>query len=264
MPKTIRIVSIGAGNIAHHFIPALHGIPCEISQVYSRNIKHANHLAHIVNAESIDKFSDIDHAADFYLIMVPDDAIASVVAELPQLNENQFVAHTSGATPSYKLKSLGPNYGAFYALQTFRINKTLNLSKTPFLIYGNDATSLRFFRTLARKLSSKVQEVNDKERLIYHLCAVLVNNYTNHLACIAKEILDQEELDSEVLSPIIKTTYNTILENDACENQTGPARRKDISLQRRHLRILDDNPEWQNLYKALSRSINKMYNENSK
>jgi len=79
----------------------------------------------------------------------------------------------------------------------------------------------------------------------------------------SKQILQGEELESNVLDPIIATTFSQIMKDNPCDLQTGPARRKDVSLQRRHLKLLDHKPEWQSLYKALSKSINKMYNEDN-
>jgi predicted short-subunit dehydrogenase-like oxidoreductase (DUF2520 family) len=265
MSKKIKIISIGAGNIAHHLIPALYNVaPCSIQQVYSRTLKNAAHLAHKVDAQAISKLDHIGSDADLYLIMVPDDDIKSVVDALPELEDSQILAHTSGATPSNTLKAISKNYGAFYPLQTFKKNIPVSIEHTPFLIYGNNSNTTRYLRSLARKISSKVSECNDKERLTYHLAAVFVNNFTNHMACVARRLLESEKLEVSVLQAIVETTCHRMINGDPCISQTGPAIREDIALQNRHLKLLETNPEWQALYQSVSQSIKTMYHENSK
>jgi hypothetical protein len=41
--------------------------------------------------------------------------------------------------------------------------------------------------------------------------------------------------------------------------QTGPARRGDAVTIEKHLELLAQNPDWQELYKAITTSIDKMY-----
>ena len=59
MAKPITIVSIGAGNIAHHLIPALAKLDCEIVQVYSRTLKSAKKLGKKVNSVATNKLEKL-------------------------------------------------------------------------------------------------------------------------------------------------------------------------------------------------------------
>ena len=170
--NTVSIVSIGSGNIAHHFIPALHKIGCDILQVYSRDIDNAQRLALKVNSKPCDTISNLIATADLYLIMVTDDAIASVLTQLPPLGPTQILAHTSGATPTLPLKKKSKNFGSFYALQSFKKNKKQDLSQLPFFILGNNIETTRRLRMLARQLSPSVTEVTDQDRLRYHLSLI--------------------------------------------------------------------------------------------
>lgn len=263
MPKKLKVVGIGAGNIASHLIPALHNIGCEITQTYSRKITKARLLAGKVGAKAVNALSKIRDDADFYLIMVSDDAIKEVTASLPSLGERQYLAHTSGSTPSTVLENKAALYGSFYALQSFQKNQALDLKETPFLVHGNTNSSLRFFRVLARKLSKNVTECNDADRLKYHMSAVFMNNFSNHLASVTQEILKASNLDPNIILPIAETTFNRILNEDPSVIQTGPARRGDIKTQKKHLKLLKDNPKWKAIYEAISKSITAQY-ENSK
>ena len=257
----ISIVSIGSGNIAHHFIPALHKIGCKIIQVYSRKQENAQRLAYKVEAKACTELDKINKEADLYLIMVSDDAIPEVITQLPTLGPTQILAHTSGATPTLPLKQKAVNIGSFYALHSFKKNIKKDLTEVPFLILGNNAETTRSLRMLARQLSPRVIEVTDKNRLRYHLAAVLINNFTNHLACLTNSFLDEHQLDPSILKPIVASTFDKILTQDPCKNQTGPAKRNDIEIEKKHLQLIQDKPYLIAIYKSLSQSIKKSSSE---
>jgi len=256
MSKEFNIVSIGAGNVANHLIPALYSIGCNISQVYSRDLRNARSLSRKVKAKAINSIEKLDADADLYLIMVHDDVIKDIVSELPVLNPNQFLAHTSGATPTNFLIKKADNYGSFYPLQSFKKGRDITLEEVPFLLHGSNPKTLRKFRMLARQLSPIVKEANDIERLKYHLSAVLLNNFTNHLACLTERYLSNEELDPKVLSPITSYTFSRITESlSVCDLQTGPAKRDDRTVIRKHLALIKEDKTLSDIYKVMTKSI---------
>jgi len=257
MPKSIKVVGIGAGNIAHHLLPALKSIGCDIEQVYSRKISNARILATELKCEAINKLSKVNPDADLYLIMVADDAIKEVAKALPNLTSKQYLAHTSGSSPITLLKNNAENFGSFYPLQSFKKTERSDINKVPFLVCGNNDAAQRFLRIVARKISGKVKECNDIERLKYHMSAVFINNFTNHLACISDNILAEANLDPSILKPITESTFDKILNGNPCKIQTGPASRNDIKLQKKHLLLLKDEPERKAIYKSISKSISK-------
>ena len=257
MPNLPTIVAIGAGNIASHIIPALARLGCDVKQVFSRQLFKARSLAHQVNAEGVDSISELVTNADWYILMVSDDGIQDVIVLLPELDNKSIICHTSGATDSDVLKNITDNYGSFYPLQSFKKGQELDLGKTPFLLNANNKETLRTMRVNARQISEHIFDVTDEERLRYHLAAVYVNNFTNHMACIADQILASNDLDSDVLRPIMESTFDKILNNNPCEIQTGPAVRNDIQLQRKHLKLIKDYEHWTKIYKTISDSISK-------
>ena len=138
------------------------------------------------------------------------------------------------------------------------------MQEVPFLVHGNNEMTTRFFRMLARQVSLKVTEANDHERLQYHLSAVILNNFSNHLACLTDRFLQDKKLDSSVLSPIRKTTYERILNSDPCAIQTGPAARGDEKVERAHLKLLESDETLQQIYQLLSQSIKDSLVETNK
>ncbi len=259
MPNSIKVTAIGSGNVAWHLTQALKDIGCKINQVYSRNKDNARRLAIHLDCDSTHIVKDLRMDSDLYLIMVSDDAISQVVDDLPMFYEDQIIAHTSGSVPSTILSKKSEHYGSFYPLQTFLKNQEVIISEVPFLVYGSTPSSLRFLRMTATQLSTKVSEINDVERLQYHLSAVFINNFINHIACISDQYLSDNKLDPSFLEPLMKTTFDKILKGNTCHNQTGPARRDDIKLMAKHIKLLNNNPEWKNIYESISDSISEKY-----
>lgn len=255
MPDKLKIVALGSGNLAHHLVPALRDIDCHITQVYSRDISRAKSLAHLVEADAIDDITHLDTEADVYIIMIKDDALESFVDQLPCFNASQTLAHTAGAKAIDILGMRAINYGSFYPLQTFKKNQAMDMSKVPFFINGNNATATANLRIIARMISSKVEVYSDYERMKYHLAAVFVNNFNNHLACLTQNFLESNGLKFEHLKAIIKTGNEKILQMQACQSQTGPAVREDHLLMEKHLEIIKDDKQLSDIYKIISKSI---------
>ena len=63
----MKVVSMGAGNVATHLIGELHKNSFEIVQVYSRTEKSAEILANEVNAMPVTDLRAIVKDADLYI-----------------------------------------------------------------------------------------------------------------------------------------------------------------------------------------------------
>ena len=78
-----RVVIIGSGNVATSLA---HGLAacCEVAQIYSRQLSHAQALATAVGCSDVtDDLLSLVPDADAYIIAVRDDAIAEVIAATP-------------------------------------------------------------------------------------------------------------------------------------------------------------------------------------
>ncbi len=259
MPKSIKVTSIGAGNFASHIIPGLYKVGCDIRQVFSRRMDNALSLGLKVKAQAVNDLSLIDDSADIYLIMSADDAIGDILDLIGADLSDKIIAHSSGSMGTKILSKKTKKYGSFYALQSFRKGSELDLSQVPFMVNGADKDTLNTLRILARQLSPQVLVATDEERLYYHLAAVYINNFTNHLACISNTLLKEQGLDYDVLLPIIEKTSEKLKSISPCDNQTGPAIRHDNRVILKHLALLDNNETWKEVYQSLSKSIQKTY-----
>ena len=249
----MNIVLLGSGNVATHLAIALKAVGENIVQVFSPNLEHAKQLAAKLNTQAINNLAEINNQADLYIISVKDDAIAEVVNGLS--NVDGLVVHTSGTTDIKVISSVLKKAGVFYPLQTFSKAKELNFNNIPLCIESTDAEQVEILKVLAHKLSNKVYELDGEKRKILHLAAVFACNFTNHLYSMANELLVKNDLDFDIIRPLIAETANKVLIDLPANVQTGPAVRNDESTMNKHLSMLADLPELQEIYETLSNSI---------
>ncbi len=255
-----NIVFIGSGNVATHLSQGLKSKGFNIKQVFSRKITKARKLAKILNCTAVNKLDQINPTADLYVLAVHDDAIASVAEQLSKvIGKDRLVVHTSGSISSTVLKNHFKSYGIFYPLQTMSIGKAVNLAEVPFCVHSNRKTFREKLFKIAGQLSEKVYRVSDDERAKLHVAAVFVNNFSNHLYYIAQQLVEKEDLNFEILKPLISETARKIQDGQPYKMQTGPARRGDDVVIQKHLDYLKTNKEFSEIYKLLSSSILKTY-----
>jgi predicted short-subunit dehydrogenase-like oxidoreductase (DUF2520 family) len=153
-------------------------------------------------------------------------------------------------------KDITSTYGVLYPLQS--LSKFADhIPEIPFLVDGNNQENLHRVLGFAKTLSDKVIEANDTERLNYHVAAVFVSNFTNHLYALAELFCEKERIDFKTLYPLIDETTLRAKSISPFLSQTGPAIRDDIYTLNRHLQALGANPELKYIYLKLSESIIK-------
>ena len=252
-----KITLIGAGNVATHL--GLRLVECghSIEQVFSRNIQNAKKLAHSLNASPIDDLQAVQSTADIYIIAVKDDVIELIAKFFPF--KNKLVVHTSGATQSTVFKPYFERFGVFYPLQTFSKDKKADFETLPICIDANNSDDIDNLKKLGQSICPNIYQIDDRERAILHVCAVMVNNFTNHLYALAADILTKEAISMDILLPLIQETVNKIQIHPPKAMQTGPARRSDELTLDKHLNFLEAHPNVKEIYQILSKSISKMY-----
>jgi len=250
----MNIVLLGSGNVATHLGRALKKAGENIIQVWSRTESNAQILADELEAEIASDLAIINPTADIYILAVKDDVIQEVGENLPPL-QNGVLIHTSGSTEMNILKGLSSKIGVFYFPQTFSKIKPIDFKTTPIAVEGNLPEVVHLLKSIAERLSDKVIEISAFQRMNLHMAAVFACNFTNHLYHLAEEILKENQLDLDLLRPIILETAAKIQTNRPVEVQTGPAIRGDQKTINKHLELLENNPGILALYTKLSQSI---------
>ncbi len=246
-----NIFIIGAGNVGSHLAVALAEV-VNIVGVYSLNQNSAKELSKELNVPFVSDTSSIP-ACDLVLVCVNDNSVLEVVKQIPSTFK---IAYTSGSIELSSLPEI-ENIGVFYPLQTFSKSKELNLKEVPFFIEGSNEEFVSELIELASLISLNVSKANSIERKKMHLAAVFVNNFSNHLAFLAKEYLDENNLNWEYLKPLMIETVNKLSEVSPYEGQTGPARRNDTKVIESHLSELSGTTK--EIYQVLSTSIINTY-----
>ncbi len=255
--KTLTL--IGAGNVAWHLAQAFCAKGIIVRQVWSRTFETAAQLADKVNAVPVDDLGKVDQNSDAYLISVHDDAIPDLASKL--VLPEKLVLHTSGSVSLNVLKPISRRIGVLYPLQTFSKQMPLNVSGIPFYIETAEDSDLPEVRDLALLLSGEVAEADSSKRQQIHLAAVFANNFSNYMLTLAGDILQAQGLDFEMLRPLIAETFRKIERQRPEAAQTGPAKRGDKTVIEKHLQLLAQRPDDQNLYQTISALIEKRYRQ---
>ena len=248
-----NIVIIGAGNVATHLAQALYHKGLNILQVWSRTLLHAQELAEKVAAEACSNLKQISSEAELYIFAVKDDALASTLEAFPFANKK--IVHTAGSLSSDLLKSSSAHYGVFYPLQTFSKHKAINFREVPILIEASTPALEDELKHLALQISDTVQMVSSEQRKYLHISAVFACNFSNYFYSIAQKILESNELDFDLIRPLILETAQKAMIHAPADVQTGPAIRRDTKIVNAHIEMLDKHPQWQKIYTLLSHEI---------
>lgn len=252
--KDRRIVLIGAGNVAHHLAPALLKAGFNLCQVYSRTIEAARELGRKTGITYTSDVSAIYPDCDIYIFCVSDDALVSLFKSI-RINKDALVIHTSGSLPMDIFKPYTSRYGVLYPLQTFTKKRDLDFKEIPLCLEASDPIILGELREIAGMLSMRVEEISSDKRKVLHMAAVFANNFVNHLYNIAGKILEKEELNFDLLRPLIFETAHKVMLMSPESAQTGPARRGDESILNMHKSLLKVDPKLSSLYTLMSDSI---------
>ncbi len=252
----MRITLIGSGNVATHLGAAFKNAGHRIVQVYSRNEQNAALLAYHTGAEAISDLNNINPETDIFIISVSDDAIAGMAEQLAQYEK--LITHTSGATDLYTLLAFTDNAGVFYPLQTFSKTKEVDFRSVPLCIEGADDAIVKTLKELAQTISNNVYSISSAQRKTLHLAAVFACNFPNYLYGIAQELLAAQNIQFDLLRPLILETAEKVQEQFPADVQTGPAVRRDTKTMDAHIQQLKDEPELEQLYRLLSQGIIKM------
>lgn len=253
------VVIIGAGNVGTHFAKAFKAAGVNVVQIMSHTMKSAVELASEIGCSFTTDYADINKNADIYVLCVADCYIGLVLRQL-KLGE-KLVVHTSGSVGINVFYDYAVNYGNIYPLQTFSKFKDVNYAEIPVFVEANTDENQQILIDLVKLVSPHVQVLNSQQRSILHLCAVLVNNFPNHLCTIAEMMMKENQLQFDLLKPLLKETLEKILKYSPYISQTGPAIRNDEIILQKHRDALANCPDVLQIYNAMTESIKKTHSQ---
>jgi len=244
MPK---LGFIGAGTVGTALAIKLNSRDYPVVAVASRSQASAGNLAEKVKGCSVVSSSqDVADAAELVFITTPDDAIASVVAQV-DWHRGQGVVHCCGAESTDILapaRKSGARTGAFHHLQTFAsVEKALENIPGSTVAIEAEPPLLETLKDIATALGGQWIELKAGDRVVYHASAVIACNYLVTLEKLATDLWQTFNVPRQqavqALLPLIQGTIRNIETVGIPDCLTGPIARGDIGTVKKHLDALE-------------------------
>lgn len=254
--KNFKIAIAGAGNVATHLARAL---DAHVVAVASRNVASAFRLTATLSHAVPCTYGDIArYNPDIIIISVPDAAVASVAAAIGRPKNKPLVVHTSGSIDMSVMECVSPRVGVLYPLQTFTAGVDVKLSDVPFFLESRFPADLADIEEIARLLSPKIYFADAERRRTLHIAGVFTSNFTNILMDSVQRVLARDGYSLDVVKPLLDVTVAKAFAVGPENAQTGPARRGDTEVLRKHESELPD--DLKPVYHALSKLIIDRFN----
>lgn len=253
----MKIVLIGAGNLATHLGKALARAGHDVAQVYSRTMESAATLAAELHCRACCDLAKLDSDAEVYIISIKDSALASVAAQACAGRQGGVWLHTAGSMPLDVFKGLVPHYGVLYPMMTFSKEREVDFSVIPTMVEYNDSTAQDAVESLAHSVTQRVVQLSSARRRYLHLAAVWACNFANHCYDVASQLLAAHDIPIDVMLPLIDETARKVHTLTPRQAQTGPAVRYDHNVIAAQARLMarEAGPQLEELYLRLSQSI---------
>lgn len=257
MNDSKNITLVGSGNAAWHIGHRLVDISCNIIKIISRGGKEAEALAKDLHCRVQTDFSISNADSQFVIVAINDTYLSEVLYKLDA--QDTILVHTSGSLGLDVFPGNAKRFGVLYPFQTLTTGIKVDFSKVPLCIEGFDTQTTSEINELAGRMSSVVRVINSQQRRILHLTGVIGNNFTNHFMALAIELLEKNNMDKELLMPLLEETINKLKKTDPYDAQTGPARRNNKEVIDMHMKLLNSEPQLKKLYSLISDSIIAYY-----
>lgn len=245
---------IGSGRVANKLALYL-SQTTNILSIHSLEADRLRNLAQIINAKAVSDIHELDSEAELTIIAVSDDQIQAVAE---QLDKTKAVIHTSGSIGIEVFEGFD-KAGILYPLQTFSVDRVIDISRIPFLIEATNADFMEDLKAFtSSKLSSNIYEVDSEKRSKIHVAAVFANNFTNYLWSISEEVLKKEGIELDILEPLLTESIQKAIVEGTMPSQTGPAIRGDEKVIEKHLNYLEGKPK--EVYELLTNAIREKFN----
>lgn len=250
----MKVVFIGAGNLATRLSLAMQRAGMTVAQVYSHTEASACRLAERLACRYTTDLKEIEADADLYVFSLKDAVLQEVIARFKPVGG--LCVHTAGSMPMYVFEGYAKRYGVLYPLQTFSKEREVDFRPIPLFLEANTEEDADYLHSVAGRLSDNVRFLSSDKRRTLHLAGVFACNFANHIYALAGRLLEEQGVEREVLLPLTDETAAKIHVMTPHQAQTGPAIRYDQNVIDKHLAMLAD-PDMRAIYELMSQSIHK-------
>lgn len=207
-------------------------------------------------------------SSDFYLIGVQEEAIrscAEALAKTGAVQAGQIAFHVSGMYPSSLLDPLKAK-----GLHITSLHPDISVSDPQFLppfffaTLEGDAFASEQLKKLFSYYPIVFQDINAKDKALYHTALVIASNFSLALLKVAKEILSTTALEETdlMLVSLLSNTLQTIQQKGLQAALSGPVSRGSKHLVEEQLALMHAiSPRFGEIYRLMSLQILEMTEE---
>jgi predicted short-subunit dehydrogenase-like oxidoreductase (DUF2520 family) len=258
----LKLGFIGAGTVGTALAVRLAGRGYPVVAVSSRSRTSAQRLAQAASGcQVFNNNQAVADNAELVFITTPDDAIASVAAEV-KWRPGQSVVHCSGADSVDILqpaREAGAKVGAFHPLQTFASPQQAmeNIPGSTFALEAEEPL-LGTLKSMAAAFEGQWVELKSSDKVLYHAAAVMACNYMVTLTKLATDLWQTFGVPppkaTKALVPLLRGTLHNIETIGIPQCLTGPIARGDVGTINKHLDALKSTaPHLVSTYRELGR-----------
>ena len=275
-----KICFIGAGRLGTTLALALQADPefelsgfCTASPQQQITIRKKLSVAVVTPVPT----KELVRKSDVLFITVQDERIAEVAEQLANTEVSltgKIVLHCSGALSSEELTPLsahGARCASLHPMQTFSSTFAAPsvFHKVFFSAEGED-TALQFCRKIVNAVDGIFMKMETGNRPVYHLGATITSNFLIALLDMAATAFQKAGIKEDkiplLMQPMLEAAMNNFFEKGATDALTGPARRGDAEIIKKHITAMKTQaPQLLPVYKQITRYlINVLTTEKNK
>jgi len=196
--------------------------------------------------------------AETVILAVADRALEELARSLQgRLASGTILLHLSGVQPAAVLRDAGQPCGSMHPLQTL-VGDGHPSRPFPWILEG-DGPAIEAGKRLAQALGCEATVLPSADKVRYHMAACSASNLLIALVDLCERQLSAAGIPPEHLPglflPLMSATLEHVAEQGTVASLTGPVSRGDAATVNAHLRTLDDNLADQEAYRALSRLL---------
>jgi predicted short-subunit dehydrogenase-like oxidoreductase (DUF2520 family) len=249
----------GAGRVATALCRKIYESGYNIDLIVSVSQENGHSLAESCKA-LWSPYLEFPASTEIIIVAVPDQRLKTVLENI-KCQPGTLVVHTAGSLGLNLFPENIKRRGVFYPLQTFSRERKVDFTNLPILIESSDIQSSTVLKDLAASIGGKRFFVNTEQRIMLHLAAVFICNFTNHMLTEGKQIAEKAGFPFEIFYPLLLETVSKAIESGPEKSQTGPAVRKDQNTIEKHLELLSFSPELKKIYREITMLIINYYNK---
>ncbi len=242
---------IGAGNLGANLIYSLQKSGDQLISIYKKS-KYPQFKEKVEN--DLEKVISLSNVV---FISVQESRIDDIVSEIASLHNlsGKIFFHTSNALTSDEmllLKEKGGLIASFSPLQTFPDFKgDPDVFNGVYFLSEGDGVALKTADKIAGELNAFNLVVDKSTKVFFHIGAVISSNFLNSLMKFSDiQVKKGGDFNYKILLPLIKQTLRNIENIGLDKALTGPVKRGESEIVKKHLEMLDGKEK--DLYELLN------------